>query len=96
MFALDKTNIAEIKRRADIRDVWSALGGPELRGNRGQAFWRGGDGYSVALDFEKGLWHDHRDGDEPRADRPTSSVLVRPRCCHRCCQRSADSKNRRP
>jgi hypothetical protein len=51
-------SIAEIKRRADIRDVWAALGGGKLRGSRGQAFWRGGDGYSVALDPNRGLWHD--------------------------------------
>jgi hypothetical protein len=55
-------NITEIKRRADIRDVWTALGGGKLRGNRGQAFWRKGDGFSISLDVERGLWHDHRDG----------------------------------
>lgn len=51
-------SIAEIKARANIQHVWAALGGGELRGNRGQAFWRGGDGYSVALDPKRGLWHD--------------------------------------
>ncbi len=55
--------ITEIKARAHIGDVWSALGGGELRGNRGQAFWRGGDGYSIALDPEKGVWFDHVAGD---------------------------------
>ncbi len=52
------TNISELKHAAKIYDVWSALGGCKLRGNRGQAFWRGGNGYSVSLDFERGLWHD--------------------------------------
>jgi hypothetical protein len=41
--------------------VWSALGGGELRGKRGKAFWRRGDGYSIALDAAKGTWFDHRD-----------------------------------
>jgi hypothetical protein len=42
--------------------VWHALGGGPLRGKRGNAFWRGGDGLSVALDLSKGKWYDHRDG----------------------------------
>lgn len=54
-------SISEIKNRADIRQVFAALGG-KLHGGRGQAFWRNGDGYSVALDPEKGVWFDHRDG----------------------------------
>jgi hypothetical protein len=56
-------NITEIKRRADIREVWSALGGGKLRRGRGQAFWRDGDGYSVSLDSSKGLWHDFVTGE---------------------------------
>jgi hypothetical protein len=59
---MDKTSITEIKRRADIREVWAALGGA-LRGNRGQAFWRKGDGFSVSLDSQRGLWHDFVSGD---------------------------------
>jgi hypothetical protein len=51
-------NLAELKDHAAIREVWAALGGGKLRGNRGQAFWRGGDGYSVSLDPEKGVWFD--------------------------------------
>lgn len=43
-------------------DVWRVLGGGPLRGRRGKAFWRDGDGYSVALDTAKGTWFDHRDG----------------------------------
>ena len=58
---MDTLSIAELKQRADIREVWAALGGGELRHGRGQAFWRGGDGYNVALDAGKGVWFDHRD-----------------------------------
>jgi hypothetical protein len=54
-------NIAEIKQRADIREVWAALGGGPLRRNRARAFWRSGTGFNVSLDVERGLWHDHRD-----------------------------------
>jgi hypothetical protein len=53
--------LAEIKSRANINEVWAALGGPELRGSRGIAFWRNGDSYNVSLDVEKGLWFDFRD-----------------------------------
>lgn len=56
-------NIREIKRRADIREVWAALGGGKLRRLRGQAFWRGGEGYSVALYPDRGAWHDFATGD---------------------------------
>ena len=56
-------DLSEIKRRADIRDVWAALGGGKLRGGRGQAFWRKGDGYSVSLDVDRGLWHDFVSGE---------------------------------
>lgn len=45
-----------------IAEVWHALGGGPLRGKRGKAFWRGGDGHNVALDPAKGTWHDFRDG----------------------------------
>ena len=39
-----------------ILQVWHALGGGELRHNRGQAFWDDGDGYSVSLNAERGTW----------------------------------------
>jgi hypothetical protein len=55
--------IGEIRARARITDVWSALGGGKLRGRRGQAFWRNGDGYSVSVDSTRGLWHDFVTGD---------------------------------
>jgi hypothetical protein len=56
-------SITEIKRRADIRDVWAALGGGKLRGSRGQAFWRRGDGYNVAIHAGRGTWHDFVSGE---------------------------------
>ena len=49
----------ELKAHADIHEVWSALGGGPLRHNRGQAFWRKGDGPSISLDAQKGVWFDH-------------------------------------
>ena len=45
-----------------ILDVWRRLGGGELRGSRGKAFWRRGDGFSVSLNLEKNCYYDHRDG----------------------------------
>jgi hypothetical protein len=45
-----------------ILDVWKAVGGGPLRGRRGRAFWRDGDGFSVALNLAKGTWFDFRDG----------------------------------
>jgi hypothetical protein len=59
-------HLAEIKSRASINEVWAALGGARLRGNRGQAFWRDGDGFNISLDFGKGVWYDfatHEGGD---------------------------------
>jgi hypothetical protein len=56
---MSSTRIAEIKSRVSIYDVWSALGGGQLRRGRGQSFWRNGDGYNVALDARRGLWYDH-------------------------------------
>src|SRR5690242_14406683 len=44
-----------------ITAVWPALGGGRLRGNRGQAFYRGGDGWNVSLNDEKGTYFDHRE-----------------------------------
>jgi hypothetical protein len=44
-----------------ITDVWHALGGGELHGNRGRAFWRNSDGWSVAINANKNVWYDHRD-----------------------------------
>lgn len=46
----------------DILQVWTAAGGPPLRGNRGRAFWRDGDGYNVSFNTGKGTWFDHASG----------------------------------
>jgi hypothetical protein len=59
---VDNFRISEIKARADIQDVWAALSGGKLRANRGQAFWRGGTGYNVALYPSTGTWHDFVSG----------------------------------
>jgi hypothetical protein len=74
--------IAEIKRCADLTQVWAALGGGKLRRNRGQAFWRGGNGYSVSLDSGKGLWHDFVTGDG-------GDVIALVRTVHQCGFRDA-------
>jgi hypothetical protein len=55
---LEKRDLSELKSRADIRDVWAALGGAPLRHGRGRAFWRDGHNYSVSVDAVRGLWHD--------------------------------------
>src|SRR5262245_21265878 len=70
-------NMAELKRRADIRDVWAALGGGKLRRLRGQAFWRNGDGYNVLLNTRRGTWHDFVTGDG-------GDVIELVRAVHQC------------
>jgi len=35
--------------RASIAEVWAALGGEPTRHGRGQALWRNGGGWNVAL-----------------------------------------------
>uniref|UniRef100_Q01TT2 DNA primase n=1 Tax=Solibacter usitatus (strain Ellin6076) TaxID=234267 RepID=Q01TT2_SOLUE len=52
----------EIISSVRISEVWAALGGGPLRHRRGRAFWRNGDGYSVSLSDEKGVWHDFVSG----------------------------------
>lgn len=49
--------------RSDIGVVWRALGGGELRHGRGRAFWRGGDGYNVALNASTNCWRDFASGE---------------------------------
>ena len=44
-----------------ISRVWKALGGGPLRHGRGRAIWRKGNGYSVSLSDDKGVWYDFRD-----------------------------------
>jgi hypothetical protein len=58
LFVLNKTNIAEIKRRALVTDVWAALGGPPIRNRRSRAWWRDGDKPSVAIYADEGRWRD--------------------------------------
>jgi hypothetical protein len=45
-------------KELDILAVWTALGGGPLRAGRGRAFWRNGDGYNIAIDQKRGVWHD--------------------------------------
>lgn len=49
---------SEIIDRASITRVWAALGGGPLRHGRGKAFWRGGDGFNVSLQEQRGGWRD--------------------------------------
>ena len=53
----------EILARANIAEVWHAVGGGPLRKGRGQAFWRNGDGWNVHLDLERGRWYDFAHGE---------------------------------
>jgi hypothetical protein len=66
----------------DIGEVWQRLGGGELRGGRGRAFWRDGDGWNVALDLERGLWCDHAHGRR-------GGVLALVQTAHNCDRREA-------
>ncbi len=50
---------AEVLERTDIVDVWTALGGGDLRWGRGRAFWRDTKDHNVAIDRNKGTWYDH-------------------------------------
>lgn len=56
------TPLQEALERLSIVDVWQATGGGELRHGRGQAFWRCGNGYNVALDLDRERWFDHAAG----------------------------------
>ena len=51
-------NAQSLCESVKISAVYQALGG-EIRNNRGKAFWRQGDGYSLALTDDKGAWYDH-------------------------------------
>ena len=53
----------DIIDQASISGVWLGLGGRPLRHGRGVAWWRNGDGYSIALDETKGCWFDHAQGE---------------------------------
>ncbi len=43
-------------------DCAEKLAGGPLRGKRGRAFWRHGNGYKVAIDQERGVWYHHVTG----------------------------------
>ena len=59
----------------DILHVRRLLGGGELRGKRGRAFWRNGDGYNVSLDQVKGVFYDRISRPGTRLGRLISSVV---------------------
>jgi hypothetical protein len=46
-----------------ILKVWHALGGGPRRRGRSKAFWRGGDGFNVAIDASKNTWYDFARGE---------------------------------
>jgi hypothetical protein len=57
---------ADIVGQVRISDIWRELDGGALRPAgqgkyRGQAFWRDGDGWCIAVDDARGTWFDHRD-----------------------------------
>jgi len=56
-------SISQPLQNVNIVTVWERLGGPRIRNGRSQAFWRGGDGFSVSLSAEKGLWRDFVTGE---------------------------------
>jgi len=53
------SRVGQIIDSVRISEVWRALGGGGLHRGRGQAFWRNGDGWNIALDDSKGTWFDH-------------------------------------
>ena len=53
----------ELLEQTDIERLWSALGGGRLKNGRGQAFWRGGDGFNIQLYTKSNTWRDHARGE---------------------------------
>lgn len=51
-----------IKRNVKIAQYLSDAG-YQIRAGRCQARWRGGDGWNVSIDEEKGVWYDHKAGE---------------------------------
>ena len=43
----------------NIAAVWRDLGGPPIVRSRAPAFWRGSKDPNVAINVERGVWHDH-------------------------------------
>src|SRR5262245_25518595 len=52
-------NSADFLSRLCIVKVRAALGGSDLHGGRGVAWWRNGKRQSVAVDTDRNLWFDH-------------------------------------
>lgn len=48
----------ELIDRVRIAEVWDALGGGPLRRNRGCAFWRGSESFSVSISCERNVFFD--------------------------------------
>jgi len=57
------TPLQEALERLSIVDAWVAVGGGELRHDRGRAFWRDGGDFNVAINKDKGVWHDFVTGE---------------------------------
>lgn len=51
-------SLRELLDQVDLRDVWTSLGGGELRSGRGRAFWRSGDGFNVKVTARS--WRDFK------------------------------------
>ena len=58
-----ESDVAAILARVQVSQIYRTLGGPELRGNRGPAFWRDGDGLNVSINDARGVWHDFGGGE---------------------------------
>ena len=52
----------EVLSRVSLAQAWAALGGGSIERRRARAFWRGGDGLTVSIDLDRGLWHDFKAG----------------------------------
>ena len=50
----------QVLDRVPISQIYRALGGPKLRGTRGPAFWRRGDGLNVSLNDSRSCWRDFK------------------------------------
>jgi hypothetical protein len=55
-------SVPDIIAATTITEVWRALGGDPPKHDRARAFYRNGDGQSVALDDHMNAYYDFRDG----------------------------------
>lgn len=55
-------SLSDVLGYAKISKIYLALGG-KLPGRRGVTFWRGGDGFNVSFDDERGFWRNFKTGD---------------------------------